>query len=148
MMRVPGAALAILVGLLCGCREAPPPIVPAEGVVLLNGKPLAKVEVRFFPKTDYGAEYIAKGVTDEQGHFTLTCKGESGACACENHVVIDEAELPAQLKGEKAQAELNEYFAKLGGINRLPPKYRNLSDSPLVANVNKEQKSYKFELKR
>ncbi len=114
----------------------------------LEGKPLAKVEVRFIPTAvNLGAEYVAKGVTDEQGHFTLTCNGQSGACACDNRVLVMEAELPGRLKSENAQVELKAYFDKLGG-RPLPPRYQNLADSPLVANVTTEQKSYAFELKR
>jgi hypothetical protein len=149
MLRAMHAAVAVLICVVAGCAgpAPPPPIVPAEGVVRLQGKPLAKVEVRFIPMIDHGPEYIAKGVTDEKGRFTLSCNGQGGACACENRVLIMEAELPARLRSENAQAELAKYFEKLGG-RPLPPQYQNLVESPLVANVTETQKSYTFELKR
>jgi hypothetical protein len=144
----PRYAAVVVIGGLAGCfRAPPPPIVPAEGVVLLDGVPLKKVEVRFFPMIEFGPEYIAKGVTDEQGHFSLRCNGQDGACACENRVVIMEAELPARLRSENAQEELKKYFDKLGG-RPLPPRYQNLAESPLTAQVSEGQKSYRFELKR
>jgi hypothetical protein len=140
-------ATALLTCVVGGCAEPPPSIAPVEGVVRLNGKPLARVEIRFFPMLNRGPEYIAHGVTDEQGRFTLTCNGQPGACVCENRVVIQEAELPSHLKGENAQEELARYFQKLGG-RPLPPRYQNLADSPLTANVTEGQQTISFDLKR
>ena len=142
------ASAAIALGLLlAGCKAPPPPIVKAEGVVLLDGKPLNNVEVRFFPMIDYGPEYTAKGITDKQGRFQLTCKGQPGACACENRVIIAEPDLPPHLRSESAQAALARHFQSLGG-RPLPPKYANLADSPLIAHVTADQREYKFELTR
>jgi hypothetical protein len=133
------AAVAALSG---GCAKEPPPlIVPAEGVVWLQGKPLKKVEVRFIPLIDHGPEYVATGVTDDKGRFTLTCNGQPGACAGENKVLILEAELPANLKGEDALAELAKYFEALGG-RPLPTQYANLAESPLKVTVSAERKEY------
>jgi hypothetical protein len=130
-----------------GCGKTPPPILEVEGVVLLDGKPLNNVEVRFLPMIDQGSQYMARGITDKDGRFKLTCKGQAGACAGENRVVISEAEIPAHLKGEKAQFELITYLQSLGG-RPLPEKYTNLGDNPLVANVNPEQTEYNFVLIR
>jgi hypothetical protein len=139
---------AVAAALLAGCGKAPPPpIVEAQGVVRLDGKPLNRAEVRFIPLIDYGPEYVAVGVTDEAGRFKLTCKGRPGACAGENRVLVMESEVPARLKGEGAQAELARYFQSLGG-RPLPPKYANLVESPLTANVTAEPKEYTFELTR
>lgn len=133
--------------LLAGCAEPPPPIVEAGGVVRLDGVPLKKVEVRFIPMIENGRNLIAKGVTDDEGRFKLTCKGQPGACACGSQVVIIEAEIPRRLRGESAQAELAEYFRSLGG-RPLPQKYANLVESTLVVNVKPEQKEYIFNLIR
>jgi len=130
-----------------GCKAPPPPIVAVEGVVLLEGKPLNHVEVRFIPMIDYGAEYVAKGITDKNGRFRLTCNGQEGACACENHVIIAEPDLPSELRSENAQAKLARYLQSLGG-RPLPVKYASLVDSPLVAHVTADQREFKFELAR
>src|SRR5438552_2069925 len=117
MIRVARVALAGvgLLTLLAGCGKAPPPpIVEVEGVVRLAGKPLNRAEVRFIPLIDHGPEYIAVGVTDEAGRFKLTCKGQLGACACENRVLIAEAELPANVKSEHGQLELARYLQSMG----------------------------------
>ena len=140
-----GAALAVV---LAGCGKPPPPqIVEVEGVVRLEGKPLKNVAVRFVPVADDATEYVASGVTDEAGRFRLTCKGQTGACAGQNRVLVMEADIPRRLQDEKAQAELAKYFQSLGG-RPIPPKYANLVESPLTADVKADQKVYTFELKR
>jgi hypothetical protein len=150
MGRNPRVAVAgaIVVAVAAGCGKAPPPpIVEVQGVIRLDGKPLKKAEVRFVPLIDFGPEYVATGVTDEAGRFKLTCKGSAGACACENRVLVMEADIPAHLQGENAQVELARYFQALGS-RPVPPKYGNLADSPLTANVSAGQKEYHFELTR
>jgi hypothetical protein len=137
----------VAVFFLPGCADPPPPIVEARGVVRLDGVPLKKVEVRFIPMIDNGMEFIAKGITDDAGRFTLTCKGQSGACACGNQVVIRESEIPARLRSETKQVELHDYLKSLGG-RPLPQKYSSLVDNPLIVNVTAGQKEYLFDLKR
>jgi hypothetical protein len=141
---VVGVALALLPA---GCGKSPPPIVEAEGTVLLDGKPLNKAQVRFIPVDGYGAEYMASGVTDEEGRFQLTCHGRPGACACDHVVLVTETDIPPRLQGENAQAELAKYFESLGG-RPIPPIYGNLTESPLTASVTAGQKQYNFELTR
>ncbi len=139
--------IIVLGALLPGCADPPPPIVAAQGIVRLDGVPLKKVEVRFIPMIDNGMDLIAKGVTDDDGRFTLTCKGQGGACACGSQVVVVESEIPARLKSETKQYELAEYLKSLGG-RPLPTRYTNLMDNPLVVNVTPGQKDYLIDLKR
>jgi hypothetical protein len=141
---VVGAVLAVLAP---GCKAPPPPIVAAEGVVRLDGKPVNKAQVRFIPMIAYGPEYVAVGVTDEAGRFKLTCKGQPGACACENRVVVLEADIPRELQSESAQAELAKYLRSLGRPP-LPDKYANLATSPLAVTVTAGQTEYNFDLTR
>jgi hypothetical protein len=143
MLRICCGAVAAL-AFMSGCAKTPPPIVPVQGVVRLDGVPLKKVEVRFFPSDDFGAEYVAKGVTDDVGRFTLMCKGETGACAGENHVVVMEV-IPADLRGERAQAKLAAYLDSLGG-RPLPRQYANLVNSPLYVDVHEGRKEYVLDL--
>lgn len=138
-------ALALVVG---GCGKAPPPpIVSAQGVVLLNGVPLPQAQVRFIPQIGYGAEYIANGVTDEAGRFTLLCNGQPGVCATENIVIVTEADIPARLQGENAQRELAVYLRSLK--NRpIPQNYATPVNTPLRVTVSEGQPDIKLELKR
>jgi hypothetical protein len=140
------AAAAALLTLAAGCGKAPRPVlVEAGGTVRLDGKPLKNAEVRFIPPEGWGPEYVASGVTDGAGRFQLTCKGQPGACAGENRVLVLEAEIPGRLLGEDAQVELAKYFRSLGG-RPIPPRYGNLAESPLKADVKAGQKEYRFEL--
>ena len=141
-----GCCIAIVMfGAGCG-KESPPPIVPAQGVVFVNGAPLPKAQVRFIPQIKLGPEYIATGVTDEQGKFTLQCNGQPGACASETIVTVAEADIPPQLQGENAQRELAVYIRSLK--NRpIPPNYATPL-TPLHLTVTEGQADYKLELKR
>ena len=139
---------AVLVALAMGCGKAPPPpIVAAEGVVRLDGRPLNKAVVRFIPEIDYDQEYIAAGVTDESGHFKLTCKGQPGACAGQNRVLVMDSDIPREYQGENAQVQMAHYLESLGG-RPLPPRYGNLVDSPLTADVKAGRAEYDFDLAR
>jgi hypothetical protein len=143
------AALAVAAALFAGCKgkPTPPPIVEAKGVVRVGGKPLNKAQVRFVPTVDYGSEYMATGVTDDAGRFTLTCKGVPGACSGENHVVVTEADIPARLQSETAQAELARYLQTLKG-RPIPPQFTNLANSPLTVTVQAGQTEYNLDLQR
>src|SRR5690349_16497067 len=104
-MPVPTRLLVLclpLVLLTCGCGEAPPRLTEVEGTVLLNEKPLPKALVRFVPEANGpGASLIATGITDDKGHFRLTCdmKNEPGACVGKNRVVVVDAPPPAEARG-------------------------------------------------
>ena len=137
----------LLAVLSAGCGKALPPIVPVEGVVILEGKPLPNVEVRLIPMIDRGAECIARGVTDRDGRFILTCRGQPGAYACENHVLVREAEIPAHLKSENAQAALATYLQGLAG-RPLPEQYASLADNPLTIHVTADKQEYQIKLLR
>jgi hypothetical protein len=139
---------AVMTGLLGGCRttEPPPPIREVRGVVLLNGVPVKSAQVRFVPLIGHGPQYVALGVTDKDGRFTLTCNGEPGACEGENLVLIGD-EVPRKLQGENAQEELRVYNASLGG-RPLPSRYANLAESPFKAVVGADQKEFVFKMVR
>jgi hypothetical protein len=138
------AAVAVLLILVPGCAKPPPDIVEVEGIVLLDGVPLNDVEVRFIPALELGPQYIARGVTAKDGRFTLSCNGRPGACACENHVTVTEAPIPANLRSEHAQKALAAYLQALGP--RPPQKYGNLALTTLVLTVDAGRKDYKLEL--
>ncbi|QDU89587.1 hypothetical protein Pla175_29790 [Pirellulimonas nuda] len=138
------ATLPLTVG--CG-GPPPPPIVPAGGVVTLNGQPLPMAQVRFIPQIDQGAGYIATGVTDQEGRYELTCDGEPGACAAATSITVSEGDAPPELMGENAQRELAVYRKSLK--NRpIPTGYASPVSSPLTAEVTADQAQYDLELTR
>jgi hypothetical protein len=141
----------LLVGLalaFCGCAKSPPPVTEVEGTVLLNNEPLANALVQFMPETgNFGAEANSTGVTNEQGHFTLTCnlQNQSGAIVGKHRVLVTEAPPPAAIRRQQEKAA--EFQAKLK--NRpIPSKYGSFAQTPLSVEVKPEQKSYTIELTR
>jgi len=141
--------IVLLVAVLVqgGCAARPPEIVEVEGVVMLNGVPLPKAKVRFFPRFENANDYIAQGVTDEKGRFTLTCHGEAGACATDNIVTVTDDDIPEHLTPETARADLQKYLKSLK--NRpIPTRYSNTSETPLNVTVSSAQKEYKIQLDR
>jgi hypothetical protein len=140
----------VFVVLVAGCAQEPPPtICETEGTVRLDGKPLKRVTVRFYPTA--GArnnDGLASGVTDDKGHFKLTCNGRDGAVAGENRVTITESEYPPELANrESKQKELGDYLEKLGG-RPLPAKYASFAKTPLRVTVSAEKKEHEIELSR
>jgi len=148
---IPGAVVVFAAALvLSGCSKSPPPIVPVEGVVLLNGKPLPNASLQFIPtQSGLGMEYISVGTTDEFGRFWLSCNGQAGACAGENLVTVVEGPAPAGARGlsAEAQAEMSRYYAGLK--NRpIPENYNSAARSPLKVVVTAAQSDYKIEMTR
>src|SRR5262245_42177646 len=59
-----------------------------EGTVKIDGKPLAGVVVQFVPEGETRLPG-SSGVTDERGHYTLTCENQrSGAVVGKHRVVL------------------------------------------------------------
>jgi hypothetical protein len=152
MTRVRFWAGAVLASALvaAGCSKSPPGIVPVEGVVTINGKPLPNAEVQFVPMIQgFGGEYIATGTTDDNGRFKLTCNGQDGACACENKVTVTDPLTPEKLRGQSAEAQAAVAKFKASLKNRpIPEVYWNLAQSPLSVKVSADRKDYELELKR
>jgi hypothetical protein len=74
-----GAALAATALLAAGCSRGPQ-FAQVEGIVTLDGKPLADVEVVFLPdpeKGNFGPHSTA--YTDEDGRFRMYCEKSAAA---------------------------------------------------------------------
>jgi hypothetical protein len=134
--------------LTCSCSKSPPPVTEVEGTLLLNEQPLPNALVQFMPETsDFGAEVNSTAVTDDKGHFTLTCavKNQPGAVVGKHRVVVTEASPPADIR--RQQDKVGEYQNKLK--NRpIPPLYSNYSDTTLRVEVTAGQKDYTVKMTR
>jgi hypothetical protein len=152
MIRSTFSTIVVVAAVLAatGCVASPPPIVPVEGVVMLNNQPLPNAQVQFVPMArGLSAEYIASGTTDDNGRFTLTCKGQSGACACENRVIVMEPSPPDQARGQSAEAQTAMSRFYNGLKNRpIPREYETVAKTPLTITVATDKSEYKLELKR
>jgi hypothetical protein len=144
-------SVLLLALLLVGCKKTPPPVVEAEGTVTLDGQPLPAAYVQFIPDLkDFGAELNSGAVTDDQGHFSLTCitGAQPGAVVTKHHVIVLEA-TPEDMRGmdERSQEKLAAYRARLK--NRpIPDVYASLSKTPLLVEVKADQKVYDLKLTR
>jgi hypothetical protein len=138
-------AVACLQG---GCdTRVIPVVVPVEGQVTLDGKPLPKAQVRFIPAMEVGPEFIGTAVTDEQGRFVLQSDGRPGAAVGAHQVVISESDPPAELLNETKQRELAAYMSTLK--NRpIPPKYSSPVGSGISVTVVDGQQPLTIELSR
>ncbi len=130
---------------LTGCKKEPPPIVAVSGIITLDGKPLPKVEVRFYPEeSGLPGDYIAIAVTDDDGKYTLMTNNQSGACVGVNKVTISEGPPP---EGARSQEKFDLYKATLK--NRpIPEHYGTLASSPLTITVSADKTDYPIALKR
>lgn len=127
----PSIRMVIVSSLLAaqlGCEKGPT-LVPVSGHVTMDGKPLAGVEVSFYPVVHGPEVAYASGVTDGQGAFDLStfAKGVAtgGAVLGENRVTISTPSHTATKKVPNADRNKN--------LDPIPPKYNR--DSTLTFTV-------------
>jgi hypothetical protein len=142
-------AAAAVVG--CGVG-GPPPLTQVEGTVLLDNKPLPGAQVEFVPKLEkFGAEMNSTGLTDENGHYRLTCnfKQQPGAVVAKHWVLVTEAPVPEEYRRPDGdtQAKYSRYVAGLK--NRpIPNEYATVGKTPLVLEVTADKQVYDLTLVR
>lgn len=113
--------------------------VAVEGIVTLDGTPIADAAVLFLPLPG-GAPTSC--VTDDKGRFKLETTILPGQQERDFRVAISKTERPAEQSDLTAGAEqpLREGFVsaeQLNEVNLLPAKYVNATTSELSANVRK-----------
>jgi len=133
--RVPGLTAILLAAVLVGgCARKPDPVlVPASGVVTLDGKPLAHVLVRFTP-TERGlsAAWISEGTTDDLGRYELVSPMGPGAVVGTHRVTVSEGGVPDEIRDD--QGKVAAWLGKLVG-RPLPGRYGTIATSPLEVAV-------------
>lgn len=118
------AAACLVAG---GCGDGRPSRVPVSGVVLLDGRPLPKAAVRFYPPEGRSSQ----GRTDASGRFVLTCyEPDDGALVGTHQVVVAAIE------------EINGTTIKW----HAPKKYSEPHTSGLSAEIDGPRDDLKFEL--
>lgn len=141
--------LMLAICLLIGCRRAPP-LVAAEGTVLLDGKPLPRCSIMLVPTfTGYGSDLFAVATADDAGRFKLKCGVGEGACVGTYKVVISEAPAPAEASQYTPDSEtvLRKYYAGLA--NRpIPDKFGNLAQTPVELEIQAGKTDYEIALSR
>jgi hypothetical protein len=142
-----GLALA-LIG-LSSCNSAPsgPPLVPAEGIVTLDGKPLASADVILEPRGETRGQAVF-GKTDAAGKFAAASPDgkHKGAAVGNYHVVISKLVKP---DGSDFIPDPKSGPEDTGGFRQLlPSAYSDGAQSQLTADVpDGGTKNLEFNLK-
>lgn len=124
-----------LVGLLAGCSNSELRLEPVEGQVTLNGQPVSQAGVVF--STTIGP--LGTGVTDANGHFTISTANKPGALAGEHVVTI------AKWTGSSAETNEQGTMGKLGSqqnAEAFPYKYASPDTTDLRAVVVAGEKNH------
>ena len=130
----------LLLVTVTGCPSGPdlPPTVPAEGIVTLDGTPVADATIVFIADT---GTYNATGVTKQDGSFQMKAFDQkSGIVVGSYKVEINKTVIESA--GEKGgESNVN---IKMG----LPKKYATFTTSGLTYSAtDKGDKAIKFDLK-
>ena len=134
-------ALAALLA-ATGCKPTPPAVVPVEGTIYLDDKPLPFAQIDFVPElTEFGAEMNSSAISDENGMFVLKSMHmqQSGAAVAKHRVLVNE-HTPDDMRGMdgKSQHRLAVYMAGLK--NRpIPEVYGVAMRTPLRVEVKAGQ---------
>lgn len=148
MPRRPFLPVAFLVALFltsCSQSQSGPPLVPAEGMVTLDGKPLADANIMFIPSGDTMGQ-AGLGKSDASGRFAIARMDDRrpGAAVGSYRVLISKKVNP---DGTVFQPRPDQDPMTANYKEALPTLYRDETQSPLTAEVPANgTKSLEFKL--
>jgi len=122
-----GLVLALLT---FGCGG--PQRATIEGVVTLDGKPLADMEVQFIPEPEQGRGAApASAYTDEAGRYRIEAVGSGGVCVGPNRVCVNDARLMTPGGGTDPNDGMPGAITKTGvRRSRVPQIYSDANQTP------------------
>lgn len=138
--------LLFVVVILCSFGCSKPPMLPVQGVVKLDGKPVGQCKVGFFPDTDHfdtDRHGFGFGITNDQGEFTIQHpQGEMGIWAGDYKVTfvawVDSEGQPLSVDTKPSEVE--------GGvINRFSDIYEAPSTTTERVTIKKGAEMTRFE---
>jgi hypothetical protein len=129
--------LICFIGLIIGCGSGGPKLNFVEGVVTVEGKPIANASVTFSPVSGSGLSSV--GSTDGSGKYVLmSAGGDGGVGAVEGvyEVAVSKTDLPASSSGSN-QGSSDEPPARIAVMPKaeIPAEYSNPKTSGLRATV-------------
>jgi hypothetical protein len=139
--------VTLVIGVGCGAGVKAPVTVPVEGVVQLDGAPLADAKITFIPTTDKTIN-ACLGTTDAEGKYVLTQASYKGASPGSYKVTIESFRLndgkpvPEELKNDPMQLVAMKRAKQI-----LPLKYSNSEKTELKAEVEVTATKVDFDLK-
>jgi len=103
-----------------------------EGVVTLDGKPLADVEVQFIPEPDQGRGAVpASAYTNEAGRYRIEAGGSGGVCVGTNRICVNDARLMMPGSGADPNDGTQQAAPKTGPRrSRVPDIYSDATRTP------------------
>lgn len=127
-------AMAITSGF--GCGEGGPPLVPVEGVVKFEGKPLENAELTFAPDPSNKDVTPGSAMTADDGSYKARYQSRFGLAEGKYKISIrkievkNDAKIPEAIKGDPTQMEM------LGAVKQsLPDKYAQLDKTSFTIDV-------------
>jgi hypothetical protein len=118
-----------------------------EGIVQIDGTPLAHVPVQFVP--DLGPDKPAPAstaVTDAKGMYRLQCEnGKPGAAIGKHRVVVMPGRTSLR-RGEEPSAEQSAAFQLTAKNPPVPPRYAIAAQTPLHVEVTATKTKYDLNL--
>ena len=135
-MKLRDSLLLASILFVAGCSQGPegPPLVPVEGTITLDGKPLGKADLMFVPDGDTrGQGGVAQ--TDQEGKFTLLSQDRKhkGAPVGTYRVIINKLVKP---DGSDYVPDPNAGPMDTGGFRELlPAAYSDMGQTQLTATV-------------
>jgi len=142
------ALLGIAAMTAAGCGEGGPPLVPVEGVVKFEGKPLVNAELTFAPDPSNKDVTAGSAMTSDDGSYKARYQARFGLAEGKYKISIrkievkDDAKIPDAIKGDPTQMEM------LGAVKQsLPDKYASLEKTSFLIEVKSgASDKYDFEL--
>lgn len=117
-----------------------------QGIVSLDGEPVASANISFIPAGNGGSEETAGGYSDSQGVYRITSMNgtpEKGAVAGEYRVTVEKVATEAIFTDRPYGTYEPEVVTK----HFLPGIYRDPEKTPLIVTVKKGKNKIDLELK-
>jgi hypothetical protein len=132
---VASLSLTSLILLLPGCNRAPAgPLVPVEGIVSLDGKPLGAADVMFIPQGETpGQAAVARTGADGKFELLSADRKQKGTAVGNYQVIVSKKVKP---DGTDYVPDPNAGEFDTGGFRELlPAAYTDQTQTPLTADV-------------
>lgn len=145
--------IVVALALLPGCGGSGPKLVPVEGTVNIDGRPLANKSLMFTPEAGTEGGVSAGGNTDANGKYMLRAvipgvtTDQIGIPPGKYRVTVFEplvsGDVPLETGGEAAPAITMDFNTK----SEIPAVYSSETTTPLVLEVPAEGGTLNVELK-
>jgi hypothetical protein len=120
----------------------PKALVPAGGVVTVNGKPVATLVITFLPPS---GPALGTAETDKDGKYQLSSMGGPGVLPGDYKVAISYmVSDKGEPQGMAARSSLVQRSGMLSAKEQLPAEYADLGRSKLSANVGPQGGQFNF----